>query len=134
MRVFVQKKPRGTEFGILYGGIALLVLLAARFMPVLSWAPSCAFKGLTGLECPTCGSTRAVLFLAQGDILSSFKMNPLASLCFIVAVVFLLYSLLTLVFDAPRIGVVLSNKEKDALRVGAVLLVLINWTYLVVTL
>ncbi len=135
MRFVLNKRvPGRIEFGIIYGGIALLALFAGRFLPVLVFAPSCVFRRVTGLPCPTCGSTRSIVFLAQGDITSAFFMNPLVGACAIAAVLFLLYSLFTLVFDVPRIGVVLSESEKDRLRALVVLLVLLNWLYLVITL
>jgi hypothetical protein len=135
MRFVLRKRvPGKIEFGIIYGGIALLALFACRFLPVLAFAPSCVFKGLTGLPCPTCGATRSIVFLARGDITAAFFMNPLVGACAIAAVLFLLYSLFTLIFDVPRIGVALSENEKDLLRALVVLCVLVNWLYLVITL
>src|SRR3954451_10534971 len=51
----------------------LLVTLAASALAAVSWkiglrpAP-CFFHQVTGLACPGCGSTRAILQLAQGHI------------------------------------------------------------------
>jgi len=132
MRLFTQKRAKGQiEFGIIYGGIALLVLCAARFLPVLEFLPSCAFKGFTGMPCPACGSTRSIVHLAHGEFFSSLAMNPLASIGSIGIVFFFLYSVLTLAFDKPRLGIGLTEREKNAVRVGVALLVLANWSYLV---
>lgn len=134
MRVFLKKKhPGQIEFGIIYGGIALLGLLAARFLPVLMFLPSCTFKGLTGVPCPTCGSTRCLVHLAHGDFTSSLAMNPLISVCLLVAVFYFPYSLIALMSGIPRLGIALTSREGNAVRVGAVLLVLINWVYLIST-
>jgi hypothetical protein len=35
------------------------------------------FQNATGLPCPGCGMTRAMLRLAQGDLLGSLRMHPL---------------------------------------------------------
>lgn len=135
MRLVFKKRPTGRiEFGLIYGGIAFLGLCAARFLPVLTLLPSCPFNELTGIPCPTCGATRSVLHLAQGDIFSSIAVNPLTSLCFGAAVVYFFYSLVTLVFSLPRVDVLLIAQEKNAVRVGALALVFLNWTYLIVTL
>ena len=40
----------------------------------------CVFRGLTGLPCPTCGSTRAVGRLAALDLAGALAMNPLTTL------------------------------------------------------
>ncbi len=36
---------------------------------------NCIFRRLTGLKCPGCGSTRAVLCILRGDWAGSFKQN-----------------------------------------------------------
>jgi len=122
------------EFGLIYGGIGLLALCAARFLPVLTFLPSCPFNELTGIPCPTCGATRSVIHLAQGDLLSSIAVNPLISLCFAGAALYFFYSLVTLALSFPRVDVLLIAEEKNAARAGAIALVFINWTYLIVTL
>jgi hypothetical protein len=44
-------------------------------------------KHITGIPCPSCGVTRAIMLLLQGDIIASIMMNPLglivASIMFI---------------------------------------------------
>ena len=135
MRAFLEKRTPGRiEFGIIYGSIALLALCAVRLPSIITFSPSCAFKGLTGIPCPTCGSTRAVLHLSHGDILAALVFNPLISLCFLAAVLYFLFSLITLAPGIPRVGVAFSEREKNALRIGAVMLVLMNWMYLIFTL
>jgi hypothetical protein len=37
----------------------------------------CALKGLTGWPCPACGTTRALLTLARGDLAAAVTLNPL---------------------------------------------------------
>lgn len=36
----------------------------------------CIFKNITGIPCPSCGSTRATLLLFQGEFQKSILMNP----------------------------------------------------------
>ena len=40
----------------------------------------CPVKKVTGLPCPSCGSTRAVVSLVQGDVKKSFLENPIGIL------------------------------------------------------
>jgi hypothetical protein len=135
MRLFLKKRaPDQIEFGIIYGGIALMMLAAGRLMPVLSLAPDCVFKGLTGIPCLTCGSTRAVVRLSHGDILPAFELNPLTTLCLISAVLYFIYSLMRVVFDLPRISFLLTDQEKNVMRAGAVILLLVQWVYLIILL
>lgn len=37
----------------------------------------CPLKRLTGIPCPTCGATRAVLTLVQGQFVGALQINPL---------------------------------------------------------
>lgn len=135
MRLFLKKrKPAQIEFGILYGGMAFLVLLAAWFAPWLGYLPSCAFRGLTGIPCPTCGATRSILHLAHGGILAALVMNPLIAVSFTGAILYLVYSLVTLATGAPRVLVSLTEREKNTVRIAALGLVLINWAYLIINL
>ncbi|HET6363493.1 MAG TPA: DUF2752 domain-containing protein [Nitrospirota bacterium] len=134
MRVIRQKRTQGgIEYGIIYGGIALLAICVGRFVPVLTFAPSCVFKGLTGVPCPTCGATRSVVHLARGELFASFVMNPLVSLCFVIATLVFFYCLITLIMDIPRISFILSDHEKNIVRSGTFALALANWCYLILS-
>lgn len=134
MRFLFKKRTAGQiEFGLLYGGIVLLALCAAFFLPILTLVPSCVFQGLTGLPCPTCGATRSIVHLAHGDIAASFGMNPLIALGGVGAVLFFVYTLVALLFDLPKIQVQATEREKNGMRIGALLLIFLNWSYLVVS-
>lgn len=135
MRLYLKKKSSNQiEFGIIYGGIALLMLGVGRLLPILSYAPDCVFRGLTGIPCPTCGSTRSVVHLAHGDILSALAMNPLTTLCLMAAIAYFISSLMSMAFDLPRINFLLADKEKNVMRAGAVMILLAQWAYLIVQL
>lgn len=133
MRLYLKKKSSNQiEFGIIYGGIALVMLGAGRLLPILSFAPDCVFKGLTGISCPACGSTRSVVHLAHGDILSALTINPLTTLCLMAAIVFFISSLMSVAFDLPRINVILADKEKNVMRAGVAMILLAQWAYLII--
>jgi hypothetical protein len=136
MHVSLKKRTPGQiEFGIIYGGIALVALFVVRFFPVMTaLAPSCVFKGLTGIPCPTCGGTRAAVHLASGDVIASLGMNPLAATVLIFGILCFFYSALTFLFNIQRINLVITDHEKNAARLILIATAAINWTYLIFTL
>jgi uncharacterized protein DUF2752 len=131
--IFKKRNPGHIEFGIIYGGIALLALLAARLDRALSMAPTCVFKGISGIPCPTCGSTRSLVHLSHGDIASAMTMNPIVTLIVLFAILFFFYALITLMFNFRRIGFLLTEREKNTVRITAVVLLLAQWGWLIRT-
>jgi hypothetical protein len=60
-------------------GVALAVLLRTAPAGWLAAGPvACAFRQVTGVECPTCGLTRALAALAQGAWRESLALHPWA--------------------------------------------------------
>ncbi|GAA5505007.1 DUF2752 domain-containing protein [Novipirellula caenicola] len=55
-------------------GIVLLQMLQPNHD---SWFPKCQFYQSTGLHCPGCGATRAVLALLHGDVFLAVRNNAL---------------------------------------------------------
>ena len=117
--------------GAIFGGIGLLAAAAVSLLR-LDRIPLtlCVFKGLTGLPCPTCGSTRALGRLFALDFEGAVAMNPLTTL---VAVLVAAWALLDLVLLPRRRAVALEVGKPlaFALRVGALVLFLANWIYLI---
>ncbi len=60
---------------MLAGGLAL----AAWTPPESAAWTTCLFRRLTGVECASCGMTRALSLLAHGDLAGSLARHPLAA-------------------------------------------------------
>lgn len=58
---------------LLSGGIFYLKVLS----PTLNIHIPCAFKMVTGLDCPGCGMTRATLAMIDGNLYQAFRWNML---------------------------------------------------------
>ena len=49
-----------------------------------SFYPKCLFKLATGLDCPGCGTTRALYQLLHGNVEAAFRFNPMLFVLFAV--------------------------------------------------
>jgi len=81
--------------------------------------PPCAFKTLTGLYCPGCGSLRAVHQVLHGHFLAAIRLNPLMVI-FVCATVLIFIGLRLKGKNARRLRRVLSGAS-----IGWVVLVVI---------
>lgn len=62
---------------MLLAGILVFLLFYLLVDPARSrWVPQCAFRNLTGLECPGCGSQRAFHALLTGHVADAWNYNP----------------------------------------------------------
>ncbi|MBS1127914.1 MAG: hypothetical protein H6Q97_430 [Nitrospirae bacterium] len=134
MHLTLKKRASGDiVFGLIYGTIAILALIAVRFLPVLELMPSCVFRAFTGIPCPTCGATRSLVHLANGNLSASFGMNPAIALLMFAALLMFVYDVATL-FSGSRISLSLTPREATLMRAGAVVVLLANWAYLALSL
>lgn len=70
--------------------IKKLILIGFPFLAVLGifWAVfvklplPCVFRIVTGLYCPMCGATRAVISIVNGDFISALRCNAVVALLF----------------------------------------------------
>ena len=91
----------------------------------------CLFHKVTGFACPSCGTTRSILYLLGGDILASILTNPFGLIVFLGMMTFpvlILYDLVTkdhllikLYFKAER------YIKKPRVAIPLVSLVIVNW-------
>ncbi|EMI17575.1 putative membrane protein [Rhodopirellula maiorica SM1] len=80
-----MNENRNSKPLLLIAIVAILVVCAATGIVLLqaiqpnhdSWFPKCQFYQVTGIHCPGCGATRAVLALLRGDVLLAVRNNAL---------------------------------------------------------
>ena len=109
---------------------ALSACALAPVLPVLArFAPVCPFHALTGVPCPGCGSTRAVLALFRGDVAAAFGFNPLAATALAAGIVGGLLAPLWVLGGGPLPALAPVLPARTRVALGALLIV--NWAYLV---
>ncbi len=93
----------------------------------------CLIKSITGVPCPSCGSTRSVLSILKGNFADALFWNPFGILIMII----LLVAPLWMVYDLARQNDSLYrfyNRTELFLKrtwvaIPAILLVLLNWVW-----
>src|SRR5688572_21721529 len=130
MRVELVAARSGPDHEWIWAPVFLAGALLLRLAP---WLPppfplSCPLKTLTGLPCPSCGTTRALEALAALDLGEALRWNPLGAVAGIAAALFTLYAIGALVLRTRRIRITALSLAE---RLGIVALVLANWAWLV---
>jgi len=120
--------PLGAVFGLVmvFGAVAGAVWLKLG-MPV----PACRLRELTGVPCPTCGSTRLAEELLRGHVLDAFAANPLVFLVLAAVAAWAVASVLTRVLRLPTVRVHLDKAERLLLKLAAVAGLVAGWAYVI---
>ncbi|NCQ34387.1 DUF2752 domain-containing protein [bacterium] len=114
-------------------GLGLLTGIAAIF--VFLWHHRliqlvfCPIRDVTGVPCPTCGSTHAVVALLQGHPRSALRYNPLAVGFLAAGGATFLWAVVATLRPAWRIRPQFSAPEKRVVIGMVVLGIMANWLY-----
>ncbi len=114
-------------------GVAAAGALALRpFWLVLApTMQACPLRTLTGIPCPTCGTTRAAVAFLHGDLLGAFVWNPLAA---VAAVAFFAGGGLAVVWALGRLPMpVVPRPPAWAVRLVVGLSLAGTWTWVALT-
>ena len=89
----------------------------------------CVFRGLTGVPCPTCGTTRAATAILNGDLGTALAANPLAAMA---GLVFVVGAPLAVGWTMTRKDVPFTTGPLQVwARIFAVSIIGLNWIYVI---
>lgn len=114
----------------IWGGLALAtVALSPLWIHLTGMLRPCMFREVTGIPCPSCGSTRGVLAVMDGRVLDALTLNPLMAMGF---VTFLAGGAIAPLW-AWRTGRVpdVEHPLPMWVRISIVLVILANWAWVV---
>lgn len=94
----------------------------------------CLFKSATGIPCPSCGITRSVLLLAQGEVMPAVWINPLGILAALLLVIIPIWIGFDLFRNKLSLLSVYKRGEKlirthKLIYIPLIMLVMLNWIW-----
>ena len=134
MRIICRPLINGESDPELLWGSLLLVtaLLGALWISLGLPTPLCALHALSGIPCPTCGTTRAAGALLHGEIKTAFVLNPLMTAALLGAGLYVCYAAVVVIGRLPRLRLeALTKTEANLVRIAAIGLLAANWLYLI---
>ena len=93
----------------------------------------CLFKQVTGIPCPSCGSTRSVLALLKGDFAGALFWNPFGILIMLILIISPVWMIYDIVLRKESLYNFYIRSEQFFKRkwiaIPAIILVLLNWIW-----
>ncbi len=100
---------------IILGGIVAIVLFIAvydSYNPTITkWMPKCPSMLLFGVECPGCGTQRAIHSILNGEFRAAFFYNPLMVLSVPYILLLLLSEITFMKIRYPRFRAIISGQK-----------------------
>lgn len=127
MNTILIKEKHPLSIHVIWMFILITILGISRFLPL----NRCLFHDITGYPCLSCGISRAANALFEGNIFGMISYNPLIVLFCVGLFFFSLFKFAEFIFRF-RIDLRFSSKYLIAIRILTVIVVIANWTYLIV--
>lgn len=93
----------------------------------------CIFKHVTGMACPSCGATRSVIAITNGDFENAVLINPLGYLIAYIMMIVPVWILFDLITKRNSLQVAYKKAEqylkKPNVAIPLMLFVIINWIW-----
>jgi hypothetical protein len=130
----LQWTDRGSvDHEMIWGSIALLLIVAAVVVPVPRIGLRCPFRALTGVPCPTCGGTHALVAMSHLRFAEGFARNPLVAAGWVGAALFVPYAAAVCLLRSRRFRVAdVTDRERRSIALLVLGLLLANWAYVIV--
>ena len=89
----------------------------------------CVFRGITGIPCPSCGSTKATLQLFKGNFLNSFLINPLGILTNVLILISAVWMVVDVIKGKETLLPFLKRDWSIKIKLIILFVVCVNWIW-----
>lgn len=102
------------------------------FTDIFSSHSWCLFKNLTGMPCPSCGSTRATRLLFHGEAAESVRLNPFGIISNFVILISLVWMIRDILKGKESFLPFLKKPWKKEIMLALFFIVSANWIWNIV--
>ena len=115
-------------------GSTWLWIQSASLLPALTGDNStCLTKSISGVPCPSCGTTRSIVELMDGHFITSLQWNPMGIIVLLIMVTSPIWIFFDLLFKKESFlrfyGRVENQLKSKWIAIPAIGLVVINWIW-----
>ena len=115
------------------GFIWLCVQNSRKLLAQTEETSTCLIKTITGVPCPSCGTTRSIFELLDGHVISSLQWNPMGLIVLLIMVISPFWIIADMLFKKESFLRFYSLAEKQLqskwIAIPAIGLVLVNWVW-----
>ena len=94
---------------------------------------TCIIKQVTTIPCPSCGTTRSIISLVNGNFLESLYWNPLGIILVMIMVISPIWILIDFIFKKKSLYTTYRKTEKviqnKYIAIVLIILILANWVW-----
>jgi len=130
---FARLRPGETDYEVIWVVILIVsALLGSAWLAFQLPQPACVFHAVSGFPCLSCGATRSAMALGTGHWKEALSWNPLFFGIYVLLFLYTLYMGIVILFRLPRLRIAIPSKNlQRSLRGGILVLIIINWIYLI---
>ena len=129
-----SRKPYFVLLGLCLAGYTWLAYnvftIASEAAPSVD---ACFIKQVSGIPCPSCGTTRSILALLSGDIANALWLNPLGLLAAVALITIPIWAFYDLVLRKSTLMRFYVKAEsfirRPVVAIPLILLVVLNWIW-----
>ncbi len=125
--------PRETDHELIWAWVGIVAIVGfAVWRRSVGLPPVfCPFKSLTTWPCLTCGGTRALGALVDGQLWTSLRLNPAVATAGLLSSLYLPYAVLVAHLRTRRVRVLLAPRDWTLLRWSVAVTAVASWAFLI---